>query len=189
MIIRYLPALLIISFLSSCTMISRNVSDGPIEADAEGRTMGEVIDDKSIRTRLTVNLEKLDTRFDDAHITVHVNAGIVLLVGQVATADMITQATELLRSDKQIVAIHNHLTAEPNISTGLKTNDNWLALKTRSRMFSTDYFPSSKLDVVVEKGIVYLMGRVSKDTAEKAVAIASEVNGVQKVVMVFQIIS
>jgi osmotically-inducible protein OsmY len=164
------------------------VNDGPIETDPEGRTMGEVIDDKNMRTRLLVNLEKLDPRFEKAHINVHVNAGIVLLVGQVPSPEMVQQATELLRSDKQVVAIHNHLTAEDNLSTGLKTNDNWLALKTRSRMFTTDYFPSSKLDIIVEKGIVYLMGRVSQETAKQAVEIASEVNGVQKVVVVFQII-
>ncbi|MFQ3230029.1 BON domain-containing protein [Reinekea sp.] len=186
--IRFLSALALICFLASCTTISRSVADGPIEADPEGRTMGEVIDDKTIRTRLTVNLEKLDPRFEKAHLNIHVNAGIVLLVGQVPSADMITKATDLLRSDKQVVAIHNHLTAEKNISVGLRTNDNWLALKTRSRMFTTDYFPSSKLDIVVEKGIVYMMGRVTKETAKQAVNIASEVNGVQKVVVVFQTI-
>jgi osmotically-inducible protein OsmY len=41
---------------------------------------------------------------------------------------------------------------------------------------------------VVHQGIVYLMGRVTKENAKQAVQIASEVNGVQKVVMVFQII-
>ncbi|MBU2863561.1 BON domain-containing protein [Reinekea forsetii] len=188
MIYRLLAVFLLVSFFTSCTTISRSVADGPIEADLEGRTMGEVIDDKTMRTRLTVNLEKLDTRFEDAHLNVHVNAGIVLLVGQVPSGDMIQKATQLLRSDKQVKAIHNHLTAEPNIKTGLRTNDNWLALKTKSRMFTTDHFPSSKVDIIVEKGVVYLMGRVTEGTAKQAVKIATEVNGVQKVVMVFQII-
>lgn len=175
--------------LSSCATITGSVTDEPIEPDPEGRTMGEVIDDKNLRTRLQVNLEKLDSRYADANVEIHVNAGLVLLVGQVPTPELVRQATTLLKSDPQVNAIHNHLTAEPNISTGLKANDRWLAIKTRSRMFTTDYFPSSKIEIVVQKGIVYLMGRVTEDTAEQAVGIASEVNGVQKVVMVFQIIS
>ncbi|MDO7642050.1 MAG: BON domain-containing protein, partial [Reinekea forsetii] len=61
-------------------------------------------------------------------------------------------------------------------------------VKTRSRMFTTDFFPSSNIELVVQQGIVYLMGRVSEKTAAQAVEIASEVNGVQKVVVVFQII-
>ena len=74
------------------------------------------------------------------------------------------------------------------VARGLKANDKWLSVKTRSRMFTTDFFPSSNIELVVQQGIVYLMGRVSEKTAAQAVEIASEVNGVQKVVVVFQII-
>jgi osmotically-inducible protein OsmY len=173
---------------SGCATITGSMTDEPIQPDLEGRTMGEVIDDKNLRTRLIVNLDKLDTRYEEANVNIHVNAGIVLIVGQVPTNELIKNATVLLKNDPQVKAIHNHLTAEPNISTGLKANDKWLSVKTRSRMFTTDYFPSSNIEIVVHKGIVYLMGRVTKENAKQAVQIASEVNGVQKVVMVFQII-
>ncbi len=187
---RHLYIALIFSFfVSSCATITGSVTDEPIQPDPEGRTMGEVIDDNNLRTRLLVNLEKLDDRFEDANVDIHVNAGIVLMVGQVPDTTMIDQATDLLKTDPQINAIHNHITAEENLSAGLKANDKWLGVKTRSRMFTTDYFPSSSIEIVVEQGVVYLMGRVTNETAEKAVQIVSEVNGVQKVVVVFQIIS
>ncbi len=176
-------------FISGCATIAGSVSEDPIVTDPEGRTMGEVIDDKNTRTRLIVNLKKLDERFKEANVDVYVNAGIVLLVGQVPTIDLIDQATTLLKTDSQVKAIHNHLTAEANLSTSLASNDKWLAVKVRSRMFTTDYFKSSNIDVIVQNGAVYLMGRVTEETAKKAVEIASEVKGVQKVVMVFQIIS
>ena len=184
----FLSVLFISLILSGCATITGSVTDKPIEADPEGRTMGEVIDDKNLRTRLLVNLDKLDERYKDANVDIHVNAGIVLIVGQVPSAELIDNATALLKSDPQVKAIHNHLSTEDNLTTGLKANDKWLAVKTRSRMFTTDYFPSSNIEIVVQKGVVYLMGRVSKDNATQAVQIASEVNGVQKVVMVFQII-
>lgn len=180
--------LTLVLMLTGCATITGSVTDEPIQPNPEGRTMGEVIDDKNLRTRLLVNLEKLDSRYAEANVEIHVNAGLVLMVGQVPTTALIKQATELLKSDRQVKSIHNHLTAEPNLSTGLKANDRWLAIKTRSRMFTTDYFPSSKIEIVVQKGIVYLMGRVEEETSAKAVAIASDVNGVQKVVTVFQII-
>lgn len=180
---------LLITLLTSCTTITRQVTDEPIVADVEGRTAGEVIDDNTLKTRLAVNLEKLDPRFEEADVDVHVNAGVVLLVGQVPNQEMISTATELLKDDPQIEAIHNHLSAEPNLSFSLKSNDSWLAAKTRSRLFTTDYFPSDYVEVVVEKGVVYLMGKVKEETARQAVQIASEVSGVQKVVMVFQIVS
>ena len=186
--LNFLAFLFAVNLLSGCATITGSVTDEPIQPDPQGRTMGEVLDDKNLRTRLLVNLDKLDVRFEEANIDIQVNAGIVLLVGQVPTQNMINEATKLLKSDPQVKAIHNHLTAEPNISAGLKANDKWLGVKARSRMFTTDYFPSSNIEIIVQKGIVYLMGRVTKETAAKAVEIASEVNGVQKVVMVFQII-
>ena len=176
------------SVMVGCTSIQSSINDEPITPDPEGRTMGEVIDDKNLRTRLLVNLEKLDSRYEEANYDIHVVAGIVLIVGQVPYSELVNLATELLKNDPQINAIHNHLTVEPNVKWGVSTNDKWLASKTRSRMFTTDYFPSSKIEIVVEKGVVYLMGRVTEETAKQAVQIASDVNGVQRVVMVFEII-
>ncbi len=185
---RLLTLLVTLILVSSCTTITSSMTKEPIVTDPEGRTMGEVIDDKNLRTRLLVNLRKYDERYADVNLDIQINAGIVLVVGQVPVQELIIKATELIKKDNQVKAIHNHLTAEPGLSTGLKANDKWLGIKTRSRMFTTDYFRSSNIDIVVENGVVYLMGRVNEKTADKAVEIASEVNGVQKVVKVFQII-
>jgi len=185
--LQYLPWLLVV-LLSGCATIRGSVTEEPIRPDPEGRTMGEVIDDKNIQTRLQVNLVKLDERYKNANVVIQVNAGVVLIVGQVPTAELVGTATGLLKTDSQIKAIHNHLTAEDSISTGLKASDKWLSVKIRSRMFTTDFFPSSNIELVVQKGIAYLMGRVSEKTAAQAVEIVSEVSGVQKVVVVFQII-
>jgi osmotically-inducible protein OsmY len=94
-------------------------------------------------------------------------------------------ATEVARNDPQVRAVHNHLEAKDPISMTMRTNDSWLAVKVRSRMFTTDDFPSSRVTVIVEEGVVYLMGRVSDQTAQDAVRIAGEVTGVQKIVTVF----
>lgn len=188
MIQRILAVLFTLATLNGCTTLTSAVTEDPITTDPEGRTMGEVIDDKNTRTRLLVNLNKYDERYKEANVDIYVNAGVVLIVGQVPSTDMIPRATELLRTDAQVKAIHNHLTAEPNIKTSLASSDKWLGVKVRSRMFTTDNFSTSNIDVIVQKGIVYIMGRVTNETAAQAVQIASEVKGVQKVVKVFQII-
>lgn len=147
--------------------------------------MGEVIDDNTLATRLAVNLDKADERFGRARVDVHANAGVVLLVGQVPSAELIAKATEVARKDPQVKAVHNHLSAKAPISAGVRTNDSWLAVKVKSRMFTTDDFSSSNVSIVVEEGVVYLLGHVKRSTAQQAVTIASEVAGVQKVVTVF----
>lgn len=175
--------------LTSCATITGSVTDEPLTVDTEGRTMGEVLDDNNLRTRLLVNLSKLDERYKKANVDIHVNAGTVLIVGQVPTDELVERATELLKDEAQVKSIHNRLSAGPNLSTRLKANDKWLAVKVRSRMFTTDYFPSSNVELVVQTGVVYLLGRVTQATAAEAVKITTEVNGVQKVVTLFELIN
>lgn len=179
----------LVLMLSGCaTLVGNATGDDPIQPDPEGRSMGEVIDDNTLATRLEVNLVKADERFDDANIDVHAHAGVILLVGQVPQSSMVARATEIARQDPQVKSVHNHLEAEPNSSAGVRANDTWLATKVRSRMFTTDEFPSSRVNIIVEQGVVYLMGRVGENTAREAVSIAAEVNGVQKVVTVFTVV-
>ena len=48
---------------------------------------------------------------------------------------------------------------------------------------------ANTIKVVTERGVVYLMGRVTETEAKRAVELARSVSGVQKVVRVFEIIS
>jgi osmotically-inducible protein OsmY len=48
---------------------------------------------------------------------------------------------------------------------------------------------SNAFDVHVERGVVYLMGRVTEREAQRVTDIARGINGVQKVVRVLEVIS
>ncbi|WP_108126029.1 BON domain-containing protein [Saccharospirillum mangrovi] len=172
--------------LTGCASILGGVSgDEPITPNPQGRSMGEVIDDKSLATRLEVNLNKASPGLQEGRIQVYANAGIILLVGQVASDALVRQASEVARHDPAVKAVHNHLSVGQPLSAGVRANDSWLAVKVRSRMFTRDNFPSSHVEVIVEAGVVYLMGRVNEQTSQQAAQIATEVNGVQRVVTVF----
>lgn len=186
MMMRMLIALSTVILLSGCAnLFSRATGNQPIQASPEGRSVGEVIDDNTLATRIRINLAAADNAFEQARVEVHSHAGVILMVGQVYNAAMVNKATEVARADPQVQAVHNHLQPKEPISMTVRTNDSWLAVKVRSRMFTTDDFPSSRVTVVVEEGVVYLMGRVSEQTARDAVRIAGEVSGVQKIVTVF----
>ncbi|MHA7880932.1 MAG: BON domain-containing protein [Saccharospirillum sp.] len=184
--IRILAVLSTLLVLSGCASVfSRATGNQPIEPNPEGRSVGQVIDDNTLATRIRINLAAADEAFEQARVEVHAHAGVVLMVGQVPSPPMVAMATEVARNDPQVRAVHNHLEAKDPISMTMRTNDSWLAVKVRSRMFTTDDFPSSRVTVIVEEGVVYLMGRVSDQTAQDAVRIAGEVTGVQKIVTVF----
>lgn len=56
-------------------------------------------------------------------------------------------------------------------------------------MLSYNDVPATKVKVVTENGVVYLMGIISRAEANRATAVAQEVNGVQKIVRLFEYVN
>ncbi|WP_428239709.1 BON domain-containing protein [Gynuella sp.] len=154
--------------------------------DLSARTVGEVMDDNNIEAQVEEDIVASDPIFKDARIRVISHSGKVLIVGQVPEQRLIPIATQIAQKVRKVTSVHNELTVGPKLSAAVKANDSWQAIKVKSRMFTTDNFPSKNINIIVENGIVYLMGRVSTDIAQRAGQIASEVGGVQKVVLLFE---
>ena len=55
-------------------------------------------------------------------------------------------------------------------------------------MLTETDFPTSRIKVVTENGVVYLMGLVTQAEANWAVGIASNASGIQRIVKVFEYI-
>lgn len=184
-----LRALLVFFVLSltACSSVSYQPSSNEvIEEDPGSRTMGEVIDDNTIESKIKSALHQADERFNKARVRVISHNGKVLLVGQVQDSDMLELATEIARQVRKVKSVHNEMSVGDKISASVRANDSWLTVKVRSRMFTTDNFPSRKVNVITENGVIYLMGIVSKSVAQQAAELATEVNGVQRVVTLFE---
>ena len=68
------------------------------------------------------------------------------------------------------------------------TNDAWLTTKTKSMLFAEDDLNSQHIKVLTENGEVFLMGMVTRVEAEKAINVVREIDGVERVVEVFEYI-
>lgn len=172
--------------LTACANVVYQVKgDEPIK-ESDTRSLGTLVDDSGLETKVKVAILQSDPRFEDARIRVISYNGKVLLIGQVADSDMLGMATAAANSLSSVKAVHNELTVEENIGVKIRTSDAWLKTKVASRMFTEDGFPSRKIDVYVENGVVYLMGIVDAATEKQAAELANSVEGVQKVVKVFE---
>jgi len=58
----------------------------------------------------------------------------------------------------------------------------------KSRLIARRDIRGSRIKVVTENSVVYLMGLLTRDHAQKAVEVAQKVFGVQKIVKVFEYI-
>ena len=183
---RALYALLLSSFLAGCTQILTATNDTPIQEDPGSRSLGSYIDDQIIETKATVNIRKTRTELEDAHINVTSHNGIVLLTGQVANAELKHEAATVADKLKKVRKVHNELSVGDASSMLARSNDGWLSTKVKSRLSLNEQLDASRIKVVTEKGVVYLMGLVSKSESDIAAQVASETKGVQKVVRVFE---
>lgn len=176
-------------WLSGCASIL-SATSGPEQIDeAPGsRTFGSYIEDESIETKVLANLYNADIGYKEGHISAVSYNGIVLLVGQVKSHELLTNAESIAKRVRSVRKVHNELTVAGPVSYMAGTNDSWLTTKIKSQMLVTSEFPSGRVKVITENGTVYLMGLLTHQEADDAVAITRLVYGVQKIVKIIEYI-
>ncbi len=171
---------------SGCTTILSETTSKPIESDPGSRTFGALIDDQSIETTATVNIRKADPNLDLAHLTVTSYNGIVLLTGQVINADLRTLAAKTAASVKNVRQVRNELEIGANSSFTARSTDTLLTTKVKSKLLARNDIKDSRVKVVTENGIVFLMGLVTHAEGDIASQVTQDTSGVQKVVRLFE---
>jgi len=161
---------------------------GGCVSDPGKRTVGVVIDDEGIEWTVKGEIRNSDPGFQGSHLVVVSYNRVVLLAGQVATETLREKAAEVAQSMRSVRKVHNELTIGGPISMMARSNDSWLTTKVKSRLIVSDKAYGTKTKVVTENGVVYLMGLLTREQADNAVEVASQVYGVQKIVKVFEYI-
>lgn len=175
--------------LCSCVSIIDATTSEPIQAVPGERTFGITIDDQRIETTTYVNLRKSSESLRAAHISVVSYNGVVLLVGQVASAEDRELATQVTQAVQNVRQVHNELTVFGSISLLARTNDSWLTSKIKTKYAFRSDIEAGRIKVVTEAGVVFLLGLVTREEADIAVEVARNTGGVQKIVRVFEYIN
>jgi osmotically-inducible protein OsmY len=152
--------------------------------------MGAVVDDNSIETTIKVNLNAADEQLKKAHINVVSFNGTVLMVGQVPSQEMKNLATRVARtSSSRVKEVYNELEVAGTTTFLSRSNDAWLTAKIKTLMLADSEVSGLRTKVISENGVVYLMGLVSQEDANKTVNLVSNTKGVTKVVRAFEYIN
>ena len=152
------------------------------------RTPGTVIDDEMLETIVERKIRSSSPDYKGSNIDVVSYNGLVLLLGQVPTEALKSQATVVSQSLQKVRQVHNELEIGGPISYPARTNDSWLSSKVKTKLIASKEVYGRKVKVVTEDGVVYLMGMLPRSEADQAVEIAKTVYGVQKIVKVFEYI-
>ena len=171
---------------ASCTSVIHSLTDEPVTPDPGKTTLGTDLNDWQIKTYVGVNIKKAHSLLESAHVSVHSHNGVVLLTGEVPSAEMRTLAGTTARNFRGVRQVHNELQVQGPSSLLARTNDSWLSAKLRTRFIAEKAFDGSDIKIVVANSVIYLMGIVSHKRAKKAALIASTTGGVKRVVKVFE---
>lgn len=153
-----------------------------------------VYDKRSIKTieldghlahRIQVDILKSFANHD-ARVRVISFNQTVLLIGQVANGDVKSSAQRIALNTADVHRVYNELAIMPPIPLSQRSLDTLISTQIRSQMLATKGLSSGSIRVVTENGVVYLLGSVSRNQAELAVSIARSVQGVVKVVKMYQ---
>ncbi len=150
------------------------------------RSAGAQVDDAAIDLKLT---NKLNQKLPGNAISVVSYNRKVLLVGAVSKLEDKEQAAQLAQKIDNVQGVFNEIRVEGSLSWTTRSADSLLTGKIKAVMIDAKDIYANTFKVVTYGGVVYLMGRVTTQEAERAAQLTSQVGGVKKVVRLFEILS
>ena len=184
-----LTASALMASLSACAplVVGSAVMGGLVAIDR--RTAGIQLEDESIELRTAQGLRQ--NLGNASHVNVTSYNRMVLLTGEVSSAADRERAERLAKSQENVTSVVNDLAIEPASSLTQRSKDIITTGQIKALMVDAKDLQANAFKVIVERGIVYLMGRVTSREALRASEIArsGSVSGVVKVVRVFDIIT
>lgn len=189
--IKKLSALaLIFMSLSGCAavVLGTAATTGAVVSH-DRRTTGAVVEDSSIEYKAKSIVDALTPTHqrEKVHVNVVSYNGNVLLLGQVPNDIFVHKIIPEIKQIPKVNKIINELTYDPATSLFVRSNDSMLTTKVKAAMMmQSDRINATRIKVVTENSIVYLMGIINKDEEKIAVDIARHVKGVKKVVKIFE---
>lgn len=159
---------------------------GVTGSDPGARTPGTVLDDQVVESLAKKEMRKADVRLEDAHLVVVSHNGVVLLAGQVQSAELRDIAQRAVETLAPVRRVHNELAVSDPTSLGQRSTDAWLTSKIKTRLATHAGVDANRINVTTQDRVVYLMGTVPRQQADYAVEVSQQVRGVEKIVKVFE---
>jgi osmotically-inducible protein OsmY len=151
------------------------------------RTSGTQVEDQSIEFKSLSRVRELG--LINGHVNITSYNRMVLITGEVSReADRVAVEQVVSRVDNVRSVVNDLALMEPS-TVGSRTNDSVLSGKVKASFVDAKDVQAQAAKVITERGVVYLMGRVTEREAGRYAEVARAVPGVAKVVRVFEVIS
>ncbi len=184
--LRWLVLLCLLPYLFGCAAVA--VGGGAVAASTaiDRRTTGTQIEDQTIEVKAVRTINQDAELKEQAHLNITSYNTVVLVTGETPTEAMRQRAIELVTAVDKVSHVYNEISIAAPSSLVSRSSDSLITSKVKTKMITDKELDGLHVKVVTEKGVVYLMGLVTRQEAELATSIARQTGGVQKVVKLFQ---
>ena len=126
---------------------------------------------------------------DDTHVNITSWNGQVLITGEASSPTMRQRVEQAVIGVGNVKSVVNDLALLPASGIAQRSGDAFITAKVKASLVDARDIFANAYKVVTERGIVYLMGRVTRREADRATQIARGIGGVQKVVRIMEVVS
>jgi len=181
-------AVALAAMISGCAAVVVGGAAVGAAAVHDRRDYGVMLNDQEIEVRAGAALGRDKTLGEGSRIGVTSYNQKVLLTGQAETEAAATRAAELVSRLPKVERVIDEVTIGPPISMTQISEDVYLTSRAKFALTEIKLpgFDPTRVKVVTENGVVYLMGLVSQDEADAAAEQVRYVPGVQRVVKLFE---
>ena len=177
-----------LSQLHGCAAVAVGGAAVGTSVALDRRTAGVYVGDQEIELRAMARLrEAFPQKTDNISATSYNRQ--VLLTGQVPDETTRARATEVVKAIPDVRTVFNELSLAGATSLTSDATDAGTTGQVKTRLLRDERVPGTKIKVVTESSVVYLMGLVTQAEANVATEIARTTAGVTKVVTLFEYIS
>ena len=172
--------------LSGCAPLLIGGAAGTALVVSDRRSAGTQLEDEAIELRARTQIrEQLGTR---VRVDVTSYNRQALLTGEVGNAQDKQAVERIVSQVENVKAIVNELAVLSTPSLWDRSNDALITGRVKAAFLDAKV-QLNAVKVTTERGVVYLMGRVTQAEADRATEAARAISGVQRVVRVLEIIS
>ncbi len=189
MILRLVCLCIVLALGTGCAAIVVGGAAATAGALHDRRSVGTVIDDANIELTAYDSLNKDKELAQKNNVGIVVHNGVMLLIGQVRTEELRKRAEQRVSGIQGTRRIVNEIVVGEPAGFGTSARDTWLTGRVKLGLLNivdVPGFDPTRVNVTTQDSVVYLMGLVTREEAERVVEIARTTPGVERVVKVFE---
>lgn len=156
------------------------------------RTSEALLNDERIEINAGIELNAYDETRNLCHFNVTSYNGTVLVTGEAPTEKLRQKIISIVRAIAGVKLVHNELVLAQPSSMSSRSYDAYITTKVKSSLSSIKNLPgfdATRVKVITENKVVYLLGLVHKNEGMVATEMARRESGVKQVVQVFEYIN